>query len=69
MSPHHVYFADLDNDGDQDAIAGVHAWWQHVAGTSWTNVKAADPGLRNDDLPERRQGALQAREAFGHRRR
>ncbi len=44
--PHHLYFADLDNDGDQDAIAGVHAWWQHVLGTTWTNVKAADPGLR-----------------------
>ena len=45
--PHYLYFADLDGDGDQDALYGVKAWWWHFDGTAWRRVEGCDPGLRS----------------------
>ncbi|MHC5010657.1 MAG: CRTAC1 family protein [Planctomycetota bacterium] len=47
--PHYLYFADLDNDGDQDAVWGVHANWEFFdrARGGWRSVEACDPGLRS----------------------
>ncbi|MFC1587837.1 CRTAC1 family protein [Planctomycetota bacterium] len=44
--PQYVYFADLDNDGDFDAICGVKSNWEHFDGRSWLTVPACDHGLR-----------------------
>ena len=46
-APHYLYFADLDNDGHQDAVWGVHGWWEHFDGRTWKNVAACDPGVRS----------------------
>ncbi len=45
--PHYLYFADLDNDGDQDALWGVKTHWEHFDGTAWSQVAEADHGLRS----------------------
>ncbi len=45
--PHHLYFADLDNDGAQDAVWGVEAAWQVVGSGGWTTVEECDPGVRS----------------------
>ena len=44
--PQYLYFADVDNDGDQDAIWGVKAWWDFFAAGTWKHVEACDPGVR-----------------------
>jgi hypothetical protein len=45
--PHYLYFADVDNDGHQDALAGMHCWWESPQGATWKRVSAADPGVRS----------------------
>ncbi|MCP3861458.1 MAG: VCBS repeat-containing protein, partial [Phycisphaeraceae bacterium] len=45
--PQYLYFADLDNDGDQDAVWGVHTHWEHFDGRNWIRVEKCDPGLRS----------------------
>ncbi|MDA1195467.1 MAG: CRTAC1 family protein [Planctomycetota bacterium] len=45
--PHYLYFADVDNDGDADAVAGMHSWWEHFDGRAWHPVTACDPGVRS----------------------
>lgn len=44
--PGALYFADVDNDGDVDALAVVHSSWEHFDGT-WKTVEGADPGVRS----------------------
>ena len=47
--PQYLYFADLDNDGDTDAIFGVHSDWQRFdePHSRWIDVPEADPGVRS----------------------
>lgn len=47
--PQYLYFADVDNDGDTDAIAGVHSDWQRLDAQQqqWIDVAEADPGVRS----------------------
>ncbi len=45
--PQYIYFADVDNDGDQDAIAGVRSWWFYFDGRRWQTIDACDPGVRS----------------------
>ncbi len=45
--PQYLYFADVDNDGDQDALWGVKAHWEFLDGTTWIRVAEADHGLRS----------------------
>jgi len=44
--PHSLYFADLDNDGDTDAVWAVKAHWEWFDGAAWTTVEGCDHGLR-----------------------
>ena len=30
--PAYLYFADVDDDGDPDALYGVHSWWEALDG-------------------------------------
>jgi hypothetical protein len=48
LVPQYLYFADLDNDGDTDAVWGVHASWEWYDGESesWKVTPEADHGLR-----------------------
>ena len=47
FAPQYLYFADLDNDGDQDAIWGVHSSWETPdSGGNWISVPECDHGLR-----------------------
>ncbi|PIE23600.1 MAG: hypothetical protein CSA62_07100 [Planctomycetota bacterium] len=48
--PDYLYFADLDNDGDQDALWGVKAHWFWWQGTRFVAVKESDHGLRSQVL-------------------
>jgi hypothetical protein len=45
--PAYLYFADVDNDGDQDALWGVHSTWERLEGATWTRVPECDPGVRS----------------------
>ena len=47
--PSFMYFADLDNDGDQDAIWGVHSNWERFdeQENKWVTVAGCDPGVRS----------------------
>lgn len=45
--PQYLYFADVDNDGDQDALWGVHSHWEHADRSGWRTVPEADHGLRS----------------------
>ncbi len=47
FAPHYLYFADLNNDGHQDAAWGVHAWWERLDGRTWKDVEGCDPGVRS----------------------
>lgn len=47
--PQYLHFADLDSDGDQDAIFGVHSSWEVLDQTKmeWVRVPECDPGVRS----------------------
>ncbi|MHC4859631.1 MAG: FG-GAP repeat domain-containing protein, partial [Planctomycetota bacterium] len=45
--PQYLYFADLDNDGDRDAVWGVHSSWEHFDGRTWHVVPECDPEVRS----------------------
>lgn len=45
--PQYLYFADVDNDGDADAIYGVHSSWDFYDGRGWRYVAGADHGHRS----------------------
>ncbi len=47
--PHYVYFADLDNDGDVDAVSGVHSDWEFFDEQegAFRYVKDCDHGMRS----------------------
>ena len=63
--PDTLYFADLDNDGDVDAVAGVRAWWQVRRGASWQRVAAADPGVRTTVYLNQGAGRFRPAKASG----
>lgn len=71
--PHVLYFADVDNDGDADAVWGVHSSWEHFDGKAWVSVPACDPGVRssvwlNDGkgkFARAPESAYTAKDAFG----
>ncbi len=46
-APHYLYFADVDGDGDTDALWGVKSWWDRYDGSGWKRITACDPGLRS----------------------
>jgi hypothetical protein len=45
--PQYLYFADLDNDGHQDAVWGVKSSWETLTRSGWKTVEACDPGVRS----------------------
>jgi hypothetical protein len=46
--PQYLYFADVDNDGDADALPGVHSWWERLdPAKGWVAVPECDPGVRS----------------------
>ena len=45
--PHYLYFADVDNDGDQDALWGVKSTWDWFDGEQFVAAAEADHGLRS----------------------
>ncbi len=47
--PQYLYFADVDNDGDQDALWGVKSWWEAFdeAAQTWRYVWSCDPFVRS----------------------
>ena len=45
--PHYLYFADVDNDGDTDAVLGVKSHWQYFDGAGWRTVEECDHGQRS----------------------
>ena len=45
--PKYLYFADLDNDGDQDAIWGVHDSWTVFESGRFQRDEKRDPGVRS----------------------
>ncbi|MFH0945579.1 MAG: CRTAC1 family protein [Planctomycetota bacterium] len=45
--PQYLSFADLDNDGDQDAAWGVLADWVRKEGERFVAVEECDPGVRS----------------------
>jgi hypothetical protein len=45
--PHYLYFADVDNDGDQDALWGVKSSWEWFDGKTFRTAAEADHGLRS----------------------
>ena len=71
--PQYVYFADLDNDGDMDAVWGVHSSWEVLEGRQWKTVPECDHGLRtrvylNDARGKFRlatESGLTARDSWG----
>ena len=71
--PDSLYFADFDNDGDLDAVAGVKAWWDFRQGRRWQRVADADPGVRTSVWLNTGKGTfkrvndagIDARDAYG----
>ncbi len=47
LVPHYLYFADIDNDGDQDALAGIKATWVRFGAAGFESVAASDHGARS----------------------
>ncbi len=47
FAPQYLYFADIDNDGDQDALWGVKSAWEYFDGERFVAVPEADHGLRS----------------------
>ncbi len=47
FDPQYLYFADVDNDGDQDALWGVKTTWEYFDGSQFVAVAEADHGLRS----------------------
>jgi len=47
LVPHYLYFADVDNDGDQDALAGIKATWVRFGAGGFESVAACDHGDRS----------------------
>jgi len=49
FTPHYLYFADVDNDGDTDALYGVHSNWEHFDQRKgkWVAVAECDHGVRS----------------------
>ena len=45
--PHYLYFADVDGDGDTDALYGVKSWWTRYLNGAWVDIAACDPGVRS----------------------
>ena len=45
--PQYLYFADINNDGAQDALWGVHTSWEVFTGRTWKRVAECDHGLRS----------------------
>ncbi len=45
--PQYLYFADVNNDGNQDALWGVHSSWDVFTGRAWKRVPECDHGLRS----------------------
>jgi hypothetical protein len=45
--PQYLYFADIDNDGDQDALWGVKSHWEFASRSGWKTVTEVDHGLRS----------------------
>lgn len=45
--PHYLYFADLDNDGDTDAVAGMKPHWEVWDGAKFVRVAECDHGRRS----------------------
>lgn len=57
--PHYLYFADVDNDGRQDAIYGVKAHWLHFDGQgSFKPVTGSDHGVRTRVLLAKAEGGF-----------
>ncbi len=47
LVPQYLYFADVDNDGDQDALYGIKVHWEHFDGSKFVTVPKADHGHRS----------------------
>ncbi|MEN8151996.1 MAG: VCBS repeat-containing protein, partial [Planctomycetota bacterium] len=49
FTPQYLYFADVDNDGDQDALYGVHSNWEYFdqRAMKWVAVTGCDHGVRS----------------------
>ncbi len=45
--PQYLYFADVDSDGDEDALWGVKSHWEFASPSGWKGVEEADHGLRS----------------------
>jgi len=46
-TPQYLYFADVDNDGDADALYGVHSSWEYFDQGKWISVAECDHGVRS----------------------
>ena len=58
--PLYLYFADVDNDGDQDAIYGVQSAWEFWNGREFAFQAEADHGLRSTVFLNDGSGAFKA---------
>ena len=47
LRPRYLYFADVDEDGDTDALWGVRSTWEHFDGEKFVAVPEADHGIRS----------------------
>ena len=45
--PQYLYFADVDGDGDEDALWGGKSHWDFASRSGWKVVAEADHGLRS----------------------